>query len=187
MDKLTEKMVSSKRIYEGRILDVYCDDILLPNGHTSVREYIKHVGAACVIPVDDDGNVIIEKQFRYPFNKILTEIPAGKLDSKKEPHLEAALRELREETGYSAEKMIYLGEYYPACAYSDEVIHMYLAAGLIKGDASPDEDEFVEIGRMPLDELVNEVMKGNIPDGKTQTAILKAYLYLKNNRNEEEK
>ena len=180
MEKLIEKQIDSENVFKGHLLDVYSDNILLPNGNTSVREYIKHVGAACVVPVDEDGSIIIEKQFRYPFDRVLTEIPAGKLDSKAEPHLEAAMRELREETGYTAEKMVYLGEFYPTCAYSDEVIHMYLATGLTKGEQSLDEDEFVGIEKMPLEEAVNEIMKGNIPDGKTQTAILKAYLYLKN-------
>lgn len=180
MDNLFEKQLNSTNVFKGRLLDVYSDDIELPNGHNSKREYIKHVGAACVVPVDNEGNIIIEKQFRYPFHKVLTEIPAGKLDSKEEPHLEAALRELKEETGFSAEKMVYLGEFYPTCAYSDEVIHMYLATGLTKGEQKLDDDEFVGVEKMPLEEAVAEIMKGNIPDGKTQTAILKAYLYLKN-------
>lgn len=181
MDELFEKQIKSINIYKGKILDLYCDEILLPNGRTSTREYIKHVGAACVVPLDNDGNIIIEKQFRYPFSRVLTEIPAGKLDSKEEPHLEAALRELREETGYSAQKMIYLGEYYPTCAYSDETIHMYLATGLSFGDRNLDDDEFLGVEKMPLETAVDEIMKGNIRDGKTQTAILKAYIYLKNN------
>ena len=107
MENLFEKQLSSTNVFKGRLLDVYSDDIELPNGHKSKREYIKHVGAACVVAVDSDGNIIIEKQFRYPFGKVLTEIPAGKLDSKEEPHLEAALRELKEETGFIAEKMVY--------------------------------------------------------------------------------
>lgn len=181
MDKLFEKQIKSENIYKGKILDLYRDEILLPNGRTSTREYIKHVGAACVVPVDNEGNIIIEKQFRYPFARVLTEIPAGKLDSKQEPHLDAAKRELREETGYTAENMIYLGEYYPTCAYSDEIIHMYLATGLSQGETNPDEDEFLGVEKMPLETAVEEIMKGNIRDGKTQTAILKAYFYLKNN------
>ena len=180
MDNLFEKKISSTNVYKGRLLDVYCDDIELPNGHKSKREYIMHVGAACVVPVDNDGNIIIEKQFRYPFHKVLTEIPAGKLDSKQEPHLDAALRELKEETGYTAEEMIYLGEFLPTCAYSDEIIHMYLATGLSLGEQKLDDDEFVGVEKMPLEEAVKEIMNGNITDGKTQTAILKAYLYLKN-------
>ena len=178
MDNLFEKQLTSTNVFKGRLLDVYSDEIELPNGKQSTREYIKHVGAACVVPVDCDGNVIIEKQFRYPFHKVLTEIPAGKLDSKEEPHLQAALRELKEETGYTAEAMVYLGEFYPTCAYSDEVIHMYLATGLTKGEQKLDEDEFVGVEKMPLEEAVKEIMAGNIADGKTQTAILKAYLYL---------
>ncbi len=180
MDNLFEKQLSSENVFKGKLLDVYSDDIELPNGHKSKREYIKHVGAACVVPVDDDGNIIIEKQFRYPFHKVLTEIPAGKLDSKEEPHLDAALRELKEETGFTAEKMIYLGEFLPTCAYSDEVIHMYLATGLTKGEQNLDDDEFVGVEKMPLEFAVKEIMNGNITDGKTQTAILKAYFYLKN-------
>ena len=180
MDKLIEKQLNSQNVYRGVLLDVYKDEVELPNGNKSKREYIMHVGAACVVPVDNDGNIIIEKQFRYPFRKVLIEIPAGKLDSKSEPHLDAALRELKEETGYTAEEMIYLGEFYPTCAYSDEVIHMYLAKGLTKGEQKLDEDEFVGVEKMSLEEAVNEIMKGNIPDGKTQTAILKAYFYLKN-------
>lgn len=180
MDNLFEKQLDSTNVYKGRLLDVYCDSIELPNGHKSKREYIKHVGAACVVPVDNEGNIIIEKQFRYPFHKVLTEIPAGKLDSKEEPHLEAALRELKEETGYTAKEMIYLGEFLPTCAYSDEIIHMYLATGLSLGEQKLDDDEFVGVEKMSLEEAVGEIMKGNITDGKTQTAILKAYLYLKN-------
>ncbi len=178
MQNLFEKGIDSKKVFEGKLLHVYSDTVELPNGHTSTREYIKHVGAACVVPVDRDGNVIVEKQFRYPFASVLTEIPAGKLDSKEEPHLEAALRELREETGYSAENMIYLGEYYPTCAYSDETIHMYLAMGLEKGSQHLDDDEFVDVEKVPLATLVEQIMAGEIKDGKTQTAILKAYLYL---------
>ncbi len=182
MDNLFEKQLNSTNVYKGKLLDVYRDEIELPNGHQSKREYIKHVGAACVVPLDSDGNIIIEKQFRYPFSKVLTEIPAGKLDSKSEPHLTAALRELKEETGYTAEKMVYLGEFYPTCAYSDEIIHMYLATGLTKGEQKLDDDEFVGVEKMPLEAAVEEIMKGNIQDGKTQTAILKAYIWLKNNK-----
>ena len=179
MDELFEKQLTSECVFKGKILDLYFDTVELPNGKTATREYIKHVGAACVVPVDMDGNVIVEKQFRYPFGAVLTEIPAGKLDSKQEPHLEAALRELKEETGYTAENMIYLGEYYPTCAYSDETIHMYLATGLSLGEQNLDEDEFVAVEKVPLATLIDRIMAGDIKDGKTQTALLKAYMYLK--------
>lgn len=180
MENLYEKQLNSDNVFKGKLLDVYRDEIELPNGRHSVREYIKHVGAAAVVPVDEDGNVIMIRQFRYPFARVLLEIPAGKLDSKNEPPLEAAVRELKEETGYTAENIVALGEFYPTCAYADEVIHLYLATGLKKGQQNPDDDEFVEEEKIPLEELVREVMSGKIKDGKTQTAILKAYIYLNN-------
>ena len=176
---LTEKPISSELIYRGKILDLYRDGVELPNGGSGVREYIRHVGAVCVVPVTDDGRVVVEKQFRYPFRAVLTEIPAGKLDGKDEPPEEAARRELREETGAVAAELIPLGEYYPTCAYSDEVIHMYLARGISFGARSLDEDEFLNVETVPLEDVFRDVMAGKIPDGKTQTAVLKAYLWLR--------
>lgn len=177
---LTEKTVKENEVYKGKLLHVFCDDIELPDGNPATREYIKHVGAVCVVPVTEDGKVVVEKQYRYPFRAVLTEIPAGKLDSKEEPHLEAAERELREETGAKAEKLIYMGGFIPTCAYSDEVIHMYLATGITFGERELDEDEFLDVELVPLDTLVKDIMDGKIQDGKTQTAILKAYMLLNN-------
>ena len=121
----------------------------------------------------DDGKVIVERQFRYPMGQVITEIPAGKLDSKTEDRLAAAKRELEEETGLVADEWMEIGEYYPAAAYCDEVITMYLAKGLHKGTRNLDEDEFLNIREMPLADLVEEIMDGKIADGKTQVAILK--------------
>lgn len=177
--KLTEKQIGSERIYQGKILDLYRDEVELPDGGSGVREYIRHKGAVCVVPVLEDGRVVTVKQFRYPFHAVLTEIPAGKLDSKEEIPEEAARRELREETGALAEELIPLGDYYPTCAYSDEVIHMYLARGLSFGERELDEDEFLNVELTPLEEVFRDVMDGKIRDGKTQTAILKAYLWLR--------
>lgn len=177
--KLTEKQIASRQIYAGKILDLYCDDVELPNGGRGVREYIRHLGAACVVPVTDDGNVILVNQFRYPFHDVLTEVPAGKLDSKDEPPEEAARRELREETGAQAAEMISLGAYYPSCAYTDEVIHLYLARGLTFGSNHLDEDEFLNVKSVPLEDAVKDVLEGKICDGKTQTALLKAWLWMK--------
>lgn len=177
--ELTEKQVSSELIYDGKVVHLYKDEIELPDGKSGMREYIKHIGAACVVPVTDDGRVIVVRQYRYPFSSVLTEIPAGKLDSKDEDPLEAVKRELREETGASAEKLVPLGEYYPTCAYSDEVIHMYLASGLSFGERDLDEDEFINVEAVPMEELVRDIMDGKIKDGKTQAAVLKAYFYLK--------
>ena len=126
----------------------------------------------------DDGKVIIERQFRYPFDEVVTEIPAGKLDSKEEDHLAAAKRELEEETGFLANEWIPLGDFVPTVAYCDEVITLYLARGLYKGVRNLDDDEFLNVRMMDLKELVKEIMDGKITDGKTQTAVLKAYYYL---------
>lgn len=179
MDMLTEKTMASELVFDGKILHLYRDDIRLPNGNPAEREVIRHVGAVCVIPVTDDGFVVMERQYRYPVGEVILEIPAGKLDSKAEDHEAAARRELEEETGYRADTLIPLGKFYPACAYSDETIWMYLAKGLHKGDRHPDEDEFLDVELIPLKELVKQVLDGTIPDVKTQLAILKAAIYEK--------
>jgi len=171
---LTETQVSSRDIFKGYILDVKVDEIRQPDGNIGTRELIRHIGAVCVVPVTDDNKVIMENQYRYPIAQAIIEIPAGKLDAVDEDRLEAAQRELREETGYTADKWIDMGLYYPAPAYSDEKITMYLATGLHKGETDLDEDEFIEVMEIPIDDLVNDIMSGKITDGKTQVAILKA-------------
>lgn len=177
-ENLIEKTKSETDIFNGVILHVKKDTVVLPNGREATREIIRHVGAVCVIPVTDDGKVIIERQFRYPINSVITEIPAGKLDSPSENRLSAAKRELLEETGYTADEWIDMGIYYPAAAYSDEKITMYLARGLHKGDQKLDADEFLNVEEVPLSQLIDEVMSGEITDGKTQVAVLKAAKYL---------
>ena len=172
--ELRETQLSSREIFDGRILHVFEDTVRLPNGAAASREYLRHIGAVCVIPVLEDGSVLVERQYRYPVAQVLTEIPAGKLDAKDEDHLLAAQRELREETGATAGRWASLGLFYPACAYSDEAIEMYLAQGLHFGERHLDADEFLNVARVPLTELVEDVMAGRIPDAKTQIAILKA-------------
>ncbi len=176
---LIETTISSEEIFDGQVVHLYKDDILLPNGKPATREVIRHVGAVAIVPMTEDGKVIIERQFRYPLNRVITEIPAGKLDSKSEDRLSAAKRELEEETGYLADEWIELGDYIPAAAYCDEVITMYIAKGLHMGTRNLDEDEFLNVETVSLEELVEDIMQGKIADGKTQAAILKAYLYLK--------
>ena len=170
---LEEKMTASTEVYSGRLLHVYKDDIILPNGHKSTRELIRHNGAVAVVPLLDNGNVIAEHQFRYPFGKVVVEIPAGKLDSADEDHLEAAKRELREETGYEADEWIEIGELYPSVAYTTETIWLYLAKGLRKGERHLDDDEFLNVVEIPLKDFVDMVMDGKVGDAKTQTAVLK--------------
>lgn len=175
--KLNETHISTDDVFTGVILDVNKDTVRLPNGKTATRELIRHVGAVCVVPLTDDGKVIMERQFRYPMDEVIYEIPAGKLDSKSENPELAARRELREETGYIPGKMTHLGLFYPAAAYSDERINMYLATELEKGETELDEDEFLDIEEVPLDELVKLIADGKVPDGKTQAAIMRvAYM-----------
>ena len=177
-ERLREITKEQREIFDGRILHVYDDVVTLPNGGESTREIIRHIGAVCVIPVTDDGKVIVERQYRYPVDMVITEIPAGKLDAPTEDRLLAAQRELREETGYTADKWVDMGIYYPAAAYSDEKITMYLATGLHKGKQELDEDEFLDVEEVPLKDLVDDVMSGKITDGKTQVAVMKAAMHL---------
>lgn len=175
---LAEKQIASETIFDGFILHVRKDTVALPNGETATREIIRHIGAVCVIPVTENNEVILERQYRYPIGRITTEIPAGKLDSREEDRLSAIQRELREETGFTAEEWIPLGDFFPAPAYSDEYISMYMARKLRAGDRHLDADEFLDVFTVPLKDLVEDVMAGRIADAKTQTAVLKAARYL---------
>ncbi len=177
--KLEEKKLSSEVVFDGKLLNVRRDAVELPNGKPAGREYVHHVGAVAVLPLTDKGEVILERQYRYPFHDILVEIPAGKLDSPEEDPRKAALRELKEETGAVAAELVYLGDFYGSPAILDERVRMYLARGLTFEQQHTDEDEFLEIFRLPLDALVAEVMAGNIPDGKTQVAALRVAAMLK--------
>lgn len=174
ISEFIETKVSSELIFDGKVLRVYRDDITLPDGKPAYREYNRHIGAVCVIPITDGGEVICVRQYRYPIGDVLLEIPAGKLDYKGEDPDEAVRRELREETGAVCEKLTYLGRFLGSPAILDECIHMYMAEGLTFGDTDPDDDEFIETVRIPLPELVDMVMKGEVPDAKTQLAALRA-------------
>ena len=171
---LRETQDASQLMFDGTILHVRRDEVTLPNGRPAFREVIRHIGAVCVIPVTEDNQVIVERQYRYPIDRVITEIPAGKLDAPEEDRLAAIQRELLEETGYTAEEWIPLGDFHPAPAYSDEYISMYMARKLKKGARHLDEDEFLDVFTVPLSELVEDVMAGRISDAKTQTAVLKA-------------
>ena len=172
--KIEEKQISSKLIFDGKVIHLHLDDILLPNGNIGFREYCTHNGAVCVIPITSDGDVICVRQYRYAVGKALLEIPAGKLDSIDEIPEDAVRRELREETGAISGRLTYLGLYYGSPALINEKIYMYLAEDLTFGDCEPDDDEFLEIIKLPLSELVEMVLRGEIEDGKTQSAVLRA-------------
>ena len=175
---MEEKTISSNLIFDGKVIHLHLDNILLPDGNTGFREYCTHNGAVCVIPITKDGDVICVRQYRYAIRKPLLEIPAGKLDSIDENPDDAVRRELREETGAISGKITYLGLYYGSPALLNEKIYMYLAEDLSFGDCDPDEDEFLEIVKIPLSELVKMVLSGEIEDGKTQSAVLRAHAIL---------
>ena len=182
-EHLIERTVDSQSIYDGKVLHVFCDTVSLPDGNLSKREYAKHKGAVAVVPLTDEGEVICVRQYRYAHRKVLLEIPAGKLDTYDEDFIAAATRELREETGATCERLEFIGDLISTPALIDEVIHMYLARGLQFGETDPDEDEFLDVVRIPLDTLVRMVMNGEIKDSKTQTAILKTHLILEGEKN----
>ena len=170
-----ERQLASELIFDGKVLHVYRDVIGLPNGKEGFREYCRHGGAVCVVPLTDHNEVICVRQYRYAVGKVVLEIPAGKLDSPDEDPLEAAVRELREETGYRNATVTSIGNLYTSPALLSEVIYMYLAENMTPGDVDPDEDEFLEIVKIPLDEMVAMIVRGEIMDAKTQAAVLKVW------------
>lgn len=174
---LSEKTIEKEVVFEGRIVTVRKDKAELGDGSIAPRELVIHSGGVCVVPLTDDNKVIMVRQFRYAFGEPLLEIPAGKLE-KGEEHRSAALRELEEETGAKCTSFEYLGVCYPSVAYLTEKIHMYLARGLSFGKAHLDEGEFLDVIRVPLDEAVEMVMRGEIPDAKTQIALLKTKMII---------
>ncbi len=174
---LDEKTIESNLAYKGGILEVYKDTVMLENGKTAGRDVIKHSGGVCVVAVNENKEVYFVKQFRYPHRKVLLEIPAGKKEWGENP-LECGMRELREEAGFTADEFISLGCLYPTPAYDTEVIYMYLAKGLHKAEQDLDDDEFLDVLTIPLDEAVKMVMNNEIEDAKTQLALLKASVLL---------
>lgn len=171
-EDLLEKKLSSEDIYDGTLLHVKCDKVLLPNGREAAREWIKHPGAAAVIPVLPDGRIILVRQYRYPVGQVTLEVPAGKLDVAGEDPLECAKRELSEETGYTAERFHKLTSIATTVGFSDEVIHLYAAEGLHDGKQHTDEDEFINVVKVPLDEAVSMTEDGRIIDAKSIISIL---------------
>ena len=172
-----EKTILQKTVFEGKIMTVHTDDVELDNGTRAYREVIEHSGGVCVVPLTEDLRVHVVRQFRYPFKKGLLEIPAGKKEYGEDP-LACGIRELKEETGASADQMIPLGHLFPTPAYDSECIYMYLARGLHYGEQRLDEDEFLEVETIPLVQLKEMVMAGEIEDAKTQIAILKTCILM---------
>jgi ADP-ribose pyrophosphatase len=175
---LTEKKLNSEQLYDGKIVKLFRDTVELPNGKTALREVVRHPGGVIILPIDNDGNVHLVRQFRYAYDRAILEIPAGKLDHGAESIETAARRELSEETGLEAEEMVYLGKSYASPGFCTEELHVYLARGLKQSDSHPDEDEFVEAVKMPFNELLEQVMSGEIVDAKTVIAVLKTKILL---------
>ena len=173
---LEDRCITSETIYDGCLLHVRRDEIGLPDGGRSVREYTRMGRAVCIVPLTDDSRVILEHQYRYALGRVMTELPAGKLDTAEEDPLEGAKRELREETGAEAREWIPLGEFLPAVAYSSETIYLFAAKGLTFGEQDMDEDEFLEVFSLSLEEIADAVLAGHIPDAKTQAAVMRAYV-----------
>ena len=169
---LIEKKLSSEEIFDGVAIHLFRDEILRPNGNKGVREVVRHPGAVCVIPITDEGEVIFVNQFRYALDRVTLEVPAGKLEKGEDP-LEAGKRELEEECGIVADKVISLGEIYPTVAYCSEIIRMYAATGLRKTSQRLDEGEFLGVEKIKFSDALKMVMNGDIRDAKTVAAILK--------------
>ena len=173
-----EKLVKSEKIFEGRIINVKVDTVeVVQNGNITTRELVEHPGGVGIVAINDEGKVCLVKQYRRPFDEMILEVPAGKLEWG-EDHRECGIRELREETGYSAKTFEYLGEFYVTPGFCNEKIHLYLAQGLSAGEKDLDENEFTELYEYSFEELIDMIMKNEIKDGKTVIGILKVYTYL---------
>ena len=170
-EDLIETKLESENIFDGNLLHIKKDKVKLPNGGEAYREWVKHPGAAAVIPLTDQGEIILVRQYRYPIDEVTLEIPAGKLDVSGEDTLECAKRELSEETGYTAQEYKFLSKLATSVGFSDEVIYIYAAKGLKAGTQHTDEDEFINVVKVPLAEAVEMVLDGRINDGKSVTAI----------------
>ena len=171
MINLKENKISSEIIYQGSLLDVRRDQVRLPNGNTSSREWIKHPGAVCIIPQLPDNRIALIRQYRYPVQKEMIELPAGKLEENENPEI-CAKRELEEEIGYQTEKLTFLTHIHPAIGFADEVMGLYLAQNMVKTISKQDEDEFLELIPTDLNKAVQMVWNSEITDVKTIIGIL---------------
>lgn len=161
-----EVSVKSTKVFDGKLLKVYKDEVLCPNNDKTTREYVIHCKAAAILPITDQGKIILEKQYRYPISKEYIEVPAGKANDGESIE-DTAKRELEEETGLKASKLIKVGEIYPACAYSTEDITLFIAKNLKEGNIHRDEDEFIELITVDSKEFIEMCLDGRITDAKT--------------------
>ncbi len=169
--KLKEKELLKKTVYRGSAVNFCADNVILPNGRAAVREYLDHPGAAAALAITGKNQVVMVRQYRHPIGKVTWEIPAGKLHDKKDNPLQRARRELLEETGYTAGKIKRLITFWPCCAFSNEILHIYLAQNLKSAESCPDEDEFLSVELIPFSTALRLVEKGAIKDSKTIIAL----------------
>ena len=179
--KLTEKTLSSKSVFDGRILHITLDEIELPDGKKSKREVVNHPGGVTVAALDEENNLLFVRQFRYPYKEVVLELPAGKLEKGSTP-LENGKRELMEETGAEGYSYISLGQLYPSPGYTSEIIHLYACKVKSQGSSNPDDGEFLNVEKIPLDKAVEMVLNNQIPDAKTQVAVLKTAMLIKSGK-----
>jgi len=181
LKKYEEKTINSTPIYTGKVISLNVDEVTLPNGKTSKRELIKHPGAVAIIPITNEGKIILVEQYRKALERSLIETPAGKLEPGEEPEV-SARRELEEETGFGCEKLTYIQSFATSPGFADEIIHIYVAEGLykIENAASLDEDEFVDLIEATIEESLEMMNNGQIFDAKTAYSILWAKDYLRN-------
>ena len=177
--ELTEKTLSSQTIYDGKIMKITVDEVELPNGRTSKREVLSHQGGVTVAALTEDNCLLFVRQFRYPYKEVVLELPAGKLEKGQTP-LENGKRELMEETGAVGYSFASLGQIYPSPGYTDEIIHLYFCRVKDVAEAHPDEDEFLNALKIPLEKAVEMVLNNQIPDAKSQVAILKTAMLINN-------
>lgn len=175
---LMEQTVTKDYRYRGKIVNLRVDEARLPDDTLALREVVEHPGGVCVAALTAENDLLFVEQFRYPYGEVVLELPAGKRDKGGEDPLACGMRELKEETGATAATYRSLGTLYPTPGYCDEVIYLFLAQDLTFGDACPDEDEFLRVRRIPLQTAVEMVLQGDIPDAKTQVAVLKTYYLL---------
>ena len=175
-----EKKIDSKTEFKGIVVNIRSDVVELHNGKHVPREVVEHTGGVAIVPVTGDGRVLMVRQYRYPMAEELLEVPAGKLD-RGEAHFDCAVRELSEETGCTAGRLVFLGATYPSPGFCEEILYIYLALDLQYGEMHLDEDEFLSVEPVPMDELVDMIMANELPDGKTIIGILKAKRYLEQN------
>jgi ADP-ribose pyrophosphatase len=168
---LREERIASESLFEGNFLHAKRDTVRLPDGHTATREYVIHPGAVVVVPLLDDGRLVLERQYRYPVGLVMTEFPAGKLDAGEDP-LACGQRELLEETGYTAREWAYAGLMHLAVGYSTEIIHIYFARGLTLGDRQLDHGEFVDVFTATPQELFDGCRDGRVTDAKTHSCVM---------------